>query len=643
MQNPQEVNELLNSSDEDVIRAGAFFAGENKIVSAVPLLVKLLESGKPGIIEAGERALNKIGGATTITALAPLLRSENVSVRNSAMELLRNIGKQDINSLVRLLYDDDADIRIFISDILGSSGSLYAVNPLSSALLKDPEVNVRYQAAVSLGELGFPQAADSLTQALQDEEWVQFAVIEALTKIKAESSLNPMLNILSTCTPLVASMLINALGEIGNIKVIPILIKNLYKAPKVLQVHYAKAIVKLLGHSSLPLMSEKDRETLKSILHESLDATDGDDDDLIEVAIIGLGALGGEESTKKIIDYVMRTNPDKSPELIDLAIKAIGTIGFNQEIVKTIEQGDEAAKTVVVTAMPVMNPDLCVELLKNNFWVATRDNQRAYIEYLSTYGDGQGVEFFVDVLHKHKDGNILKSALRYLGSHATYEQAGKKMFEFLEHPYDDVKETALESCIALNSPEMTKHFREMAISDIPFNRLMGIYALASQNNDDNLDVLKEALADQDSGIRRIAIEGMSRISPVSEPRRELIVSCLSDEDKDVRLAVLEYLGTCADKPSLALLMQALDDVDIWIVARAIEALGRQKYEQALPRLIELLQSDNQLIVIKSIDALSKIGGQEAFSAILNLVAHDDNDIQQAAESAVDYMRGMGRK
>ena len=60
------------------------------------------------------------------------------------------------------------------------------------ALLKDPEVNVRYQAAVSLGNLGKKEAAQYLNKALEDEEWIQFAVIEALSKIREASSVGAL-------------------------------------------------------------------------------------------------------------------------------------------------------------------------------------------------------------------------------------------------------------------------------------------------------------------------------------------------------------------------------------------------------------------------------------------------------------------
>lgn len=72
------------------------------------------------------------------------------------MDVLREIGADDFDSLKQLLHDDDVDMRIFASDILGTSESILAVPLLCEALLRDPEVNVRYQAAVVLAPWPFP-------------------------------------------------------------------------------------------------------------------------------------------------------------------------------------------------------------------------------------------------------------------------------------------------------------------------------------------------------------------------------------------------------------------------------------------------------------------------------------------------------
>ena len=152
----------LDSGNETLIREAAFAAGHDKIVETVPRLVKLVESSSLGVQEAAEAALRNIRGAETVRALAPLLRSDDAPVRNISMDVLRQIGVDDMATLSDLLRDEDADIRIFTADIMGSTASAMAVQPLCDALLKDSEVNVRYQAAMSLGNIGLAEAVPAL-------------------------------------------------------------------------------------------------------------------------------------------------------------------------------------------------------------------------------------------------------------------------------------------------------------------------------------------------------------------------------------------------------------------------------------------------------------------------------------------------
>ena len=167
----EELLNQLRSGDVELEREAAFAAGEGKVEEAVPLLARLVQSQNLGVQEAADRALRRIGGPAVVRAVAPLLRSDDPPSRNIAMDVMREVGDQDFPTLIDLLHDDDPDMRIFSSDILGSTGNLMAVSALCEALLKDPEVNVRYQAAVSLGALGRPEAAKCLNKALSDDEW----------------------------------------------------------------------------------------------------------------------------------------------------------------------------------------------------------------------------------------------------------------------------------------------------------------------------------------------------------------------------------------------------------------------------------------------------------------------------------------
>ena len=184
MQECKSIIERLRIDDNEVLREAAFEAGEARCEEAVPLLAGLLQSSNLGVQEAADRALRSIGGRSVIQAAIPLLRVDDAPARNLAMDILRALAAQDVASLIPLIRDTDPDIRIFAADILGATDNPAAVPVLCEALLKDPEVNVRYQAAVSLGALARPEAAPCLNKAMEDEEWVQYSVIEALSKIK---------------------------------------------------------------------------------------------------------------------------------------------------------------------------------------------------------------------------------------------------------------------------------------------------------------------------------------------------------------------------------------------------------------------------------------------------------------------------
>ena len=151
MDREQDILRRLASDDSSEVRQAAFEAGDLGLQSAVAPLVEHFANSSVGVQEAAERALRKIRGAATVQAVVPLLRSESVVVRNIAMDVLREVGSDDMATLTKLLHDDDPDIRIFISDILGSTNSAMALAPLCDVLLHDPEV-----------------FAENLAQAVQD-------------------------------------------------------------------------------------------------------------------------------------------------------------------------------------------------------------------------------------------------------------------------------------------------------------------------------------------------------------------------------------------------------------------------------------------------------------------------------------------
>lgn len=633
MQQPdkQTILQGLQSTDSDVIRSAAFAAGDESLVEAVDLLCSHIQSANIGVQEAAEYALRKIRGERTIQAMLPLLRSDDAPIRNIAMDVLREIGSDDIQSIQPLLRDDDPDMRIFMSDILGCTGSRQAVPLLCEAMLKDPEVNVRYQAAVSLGALAYPEAVDALRQAMHDEEWVQFSVVEALTKIRADSTISALVQSLSSCSDLVASIIIDALGEMANIKAVPLLFKSLEKTSAPLRHKTVKAIVQILGGRSLSLLSPKDQVRFRAYL---LDALDDEDEEIQKAALSGLGVMGDAEATTAILNLAGKLDPERCHDVVEAAVRAVASIGYNDSFAEALSKGDQAVVRLAVEACTLMQDHRCIEKLEQIFWDQDRDIQRVAASHIAKMAEEQDVPMVMDMLDRHTDSDVIKSALYFLGIRIKCMEAQDKVFAMLSHPHDDVKEAALEACINLHTPELNERFRELFRSDSPVQRMMAVYALSRFDFQKNLPILTEALEDESPNVRQLAVEGFSLPGANIAGCLKFLLSRLYDESREVRAAVVEILGHSGSMEAIPHLVTALTDTDEWVRIRAVEALGQLKNEEAAPQLVQLLEGASPMLTFKIIDVLAKIGGNVAFRALLGMMDHEDSEIQQAAAEAV---------
>lgn len=625
----------LTSSDKEVLREAAFQAGDARSLEAVPLLAKLLADDNIGVQEAADSALKRIGGQETVDAVVPLLRSDDAPVRNLSMDILRKVGGQHMEGLIEMVQDDDADIRIFVADILGSTENSRAVKPLCDMLLKDPEVNVRYQAAVSLGSLGLKEAAPCLNQAMQDEEWVQYSVIEALSKLKQSSSVDALVKAMDTSSDLVGSMIVDALGNMGNVKAVKILLGRLEKSPQALRNMIVKAVIDIMGGKSLSLLSEAEREDLRIYM---LAALDDDDVEIQNAAISGLGYVGGETASKAILALATELDPDRDQDRLAMVIETLSHIGMTQALADALEVGEWKQARVAVHAMELIGGPEVSQVLVDAFWDKDLELQRVIAAALAEGASEDVQPFFIYVLDRHPDGKVLKSALRFLRDKADGDQAGEMFFKLLDHEYDDVKEAALEACIEVDGPVMAERFKEMASSSEPVHRLMAAYALGRMHGDDHLEYLERALEDEVPDIRKVALESVSLQCTVSDRGRALVISRLADENREVRLAVVEIMGGCDFPEVVSHLITALSDEDDWVKIRALEALGQHRSESAVEQLLPLLEDANTMVAIKALEALGAIGGPNSFKILLEVSHGENHELAAAAETVMERMQ-----
>ncbi|MCR4667735.1 MAG: HEAT repeat domain-containing protein [Desulfovibrio sp.] len=628
---PQQILAGLQSEDSSEIRDAAFMAGDHEMKEAVPALCNLVRSTNIGIQEAAEYALRRIRGQEVIENLLPLLQSEEVSVRNAAMDILREIGVDSIESMRPYLKGEDPDLRIFITDILGHCKSHKSADLLAEALLRDPEENVRYQAAVSLGTLAYPESVDPLSRAMHDAEWVQFAVVEALAKIKDRSATSALVQLLPQSSPLVCSAIVDALGDLGDIKILPMLLNALENVSDALRNTIVKSVVKILNGASLSLLPAKNKENLNIYL---LSALSDDDEEIQEAALTGIKVIGTQKASKKVLEFAIGKDPETQSEIYGLAIETLAALGFSPALKDALRSDDEKAISIAMHACQFIDDRAPLEELKNCFWRVNEDLKRLAISEISHMGNCQDMPFFLSVIDECDDSEILKSVLGFLGTQSTCRDIEDVVFSLLSHHHQEVQEMALEACINLHSPALNEQFRAMLREGDVVQRMMAIYALGRYSAMENINELTVGLEDEDPGVRRMSVEAFFNLGPDAERFLPRILPCLHDPDKDVRMAAVDLLGQIGTPQMMNHLMEALNDENDWVRIRAIEALGIARHEEAIPQLSQIIETGNPLLISKVIEALGMIGGNVAFTVLLGLMNSEDPEIQHAAAEAV---------
>ena len=628
---PAKILEALQSTDADSVRDAAFSAGDMGLEEAIPLLCEQLKNNNIGIQEAGEYALRKLRGPKAVEGLLPLLSSEEASVRNVAMDVLREIGVDSIESMRAYLQGDDADVRIFITDILGYCRSHQAAILLGEALLKDSEVNVRYQAAVSLGNLAYPESVGVLSQAMHDEEWVQFAVVEALAKIKDTSAVTALVELLPKSSTLISSAIIDALGDMGDVKIIPMLFSSLENVNETLRHKIVKAIVQILNGPSLSLLPAKTQGRLHDYL---LDALSDNDEEIQMAALQGLSAIGKQEASGVILHLASGLDPERNADMYEASIRALAAIGYNDVLRDALRSTDENQIMIAMEACQLLDDRRPIEEVKNLFWRVSRELQRAAAAEISQLGSSDDMPFFLSIMDECEDAEILKSALVYFGNQQSSPEVDNQVFRQLDHRYQDVKEMALEACINLHSPTLNERFKERLHTGDTVQRMMAVYALGRYSVPENLQEITESLEDEDASVRRVAIEAFLNLGGSAERYLPRLLPLLKDPDKDVRVAEVDLLGQIGTPAVIPHLISALEDDNDWVRIRAIEALGENKIVESVPILAQLLEHATPMVAFKVIEALGNIGGNVAFNVLLGMMDHEDPEIQHAEADAV---------
>ena len=155
---------------------------------AAPALITLLSSEPDSTVrDAILMSLTEIGDAIAVQGLVNCLRSEDVALRNEAIEAMKHLPDAVAPIMASLLADPEPDVRIFAVNVLESLRHPDVEKWLIEVISEDTHINACATAVDLLSEVGSDAAVaplESLKLRFAGEPYIEFAADLALRRIR---------------------------------------------------------------------------------------------------------------------------------------------------------------------------------------------------------------------------------------------------------------------------------------------------------------------------------------------------------------------------------------------------------------------------------------------------------------------------
>ena len=349
-----ELVELLASEDpemrtEAMERLG--IAGEAELL---PFLSDCLAGSYRKLQSAAARVLTDMGDDSVLFRFIDDLASSDHSVKYDAKQVILAFDdpRPLIQHMQRYLRNDGLEKSVERRDAieaLDELGDERAV-PLLIGALYDPERKVRAEAATVLGKLGDERAVPTLLRRLTGD-WdsgVQMSAGFALGHIGGEKALEGLVQKLRRLRPDAWIAAVDALGEIGDRRALPHILKSL-----TIQVRWG-----ILAAG--PTLEKLDDGSLFTRLIDDLES--GDDKER-ECAALGLSLLGDSHAVEPLV----RVLGDSHGFVARAAAYSLGELGGDRALralVEALEHDDQYLRSAVVKSLDRMGDTRAIEALE---------------------------------------------------------------------------------------------------------------------------------------------------------------------------------------------------------------------------------------------------------------------------------------
>lgn len=231
----------------------------------------------------------------------------------------------------------------------------------------------------------------------------------------------------------------------------------------------------------------------------------------------------------------------------------------------------------------------------------------------------------------HEDPCVRLVAAKMLGNSAVTDAA---LVAALESPAARVREAALRAAGERTRPALRARVERM-LADEPDIAAMAAWALGEFEQKASVPALRRALAHASPRVRTGAAWALGQVEdPSAAEDLERLVA--RDGDRRVKLAALQALGSLELSRSIPTLARAVESTDAELRYAALEALLDIDHEDEalVPLFLRFVADRDPDVRVRVIEALGSLGAVEAVPAIKRALEDPNPEVRRAAVEAL---------
>lgn len=610
-----------------------------------------------------------------LQSLRRILTQSDVEMQIQAVQYLAEDGRVEaIKPLEEVLKEPDdypGTVRVTVAGQLDKFKDARVVPTLIEAARNDSEPDVRYNAILSLGNLGDLRAFETLVNILENDSEEKgknrAAAANALTKLEDERVVEPLINALEDPDQQVRVNAVSMLGEIGNQKAVDPIIDILQSPDKTSQDTRIAAIGSLTSLGGPDAMEgvlqavEDPASKVRAAAIEGLEKFDGIDqlkvvENLVKAtedssilvqkrAANVLGTTGAKESLECLMTLVTDTENTVS-DVRAIAADALGELEEPQaidELIKATEDPSSKVRSQALRALGNMKALQAVEQIESlatNEIPAIEDVRHNAAIALGEIGEIKAQGALLEATEDPSE-EVQVAAVNSLGSiHA--HSALEELEEILRNNRrtDAVRREAALSLGEIGQPSSVEPL--MNALDDPSTKVQrgAITALADIGGNNVLQKLKTVLTQKEEYAGTVRAQAAFELKEFDDPVAiSALMTVLEDESAPERVKghAVQALGKIGGPEAAEKVASiAADSTNPARLRRvSLSSLGLLQNPQTEPTITDIIQNSDELLKNRKTAILSlRCIGTETSQELLNDIAGRSKPISMAAQQAL---------